>query len=227
MGERGGGLYIETAEDEGRRGGWESVLNTCFSYRVHFEAWSASFSLTSSPRLLLVAETQAASRVHTHIHTRTYTHTRARSPWFISLLNNSLLFSRPPLLGPQLPFDLSTPPPATSIHFYLRADALYPVLPFFFFFLFSSFSTLLWPSSSRNHYRRIEWRDTCSYLLGSSQRKNSSFYESTSIVSFFLFFFSYSNINRGNRSLSMRKFDNYFYYECYCVFQLIEALEKF
>lgn len=134
MGERGGGLYIETAEDEGRRGGWESVLNTCFSYRVHFEAWSASFSLTSSPRLLLVAETQAASRVHTHIHTRTYTHTRARSPWFISLLNNSLLFSRPPLLGPQLPFDLSTPPPATSIHFYLRADALYPVLPFFFFF---------------------------------------------------------------------------------------------
>lgn len=134
MGERGGGLYIETAEDEGRRGGWESVLNTCFSYRVHFEAWSAIPSLWHHHPGFCSSQKHRQHREYTLTCTHVHTYTHARSPWFISLLNNSLLFSRPPLLGPQLPFDLSTPPPATSIHFYLRADALYPVLPFFFFF---------------------------------------------------------------------------------------------
>lgn len=120
------------------------------------------------------------------------THTHTHNPWFISLLNNSLLFSRPPLLGPQLPFDLSTPPPATSIHFYLRADALYPVLPFFFFFI--PFVLLFFGPHPLGII--IDWRDTCSYLLGSSQRKNSSFDESISIVSFFFFYFSCSIVDR-------------------------------
>lgn len=211
------GLYIETAEDEGKRGGWESVLNTCFSYRVHFEAWSAIPSLWHHHPGFCSSQK--------HRQHREYTHTHTHNPWFISLLNNSLLFSRPPLLGPQLPFDLSTPPPATSIHFYLRADALYPVLPFFFFFI--PFVLLFFGPHPLGII--IDWRDTCSYLLGSSQRKNSSFDESISIVSFFFFYFSCSIVDReiAYRWENLRII---FISEYYYVSQLgyfLEALEKF
>lgn len=65
------GLYIETAEDEGRRGGWESVLNTCFSYRVHFEARSAIPSLRHHHPGFCSSQKHRQHRdKHTHTHTQ-------------------------------------------------------------------------------------------------------------------------------------------------------------
>lgn len=214
---RGGFVYRDSGRWGQKRRVRERAQHVFLLSRSFRSVECDPFSLTSSPRLLLVAETQAASRVHTHTHTH--------NPWFISLLNNSLLFSRPPLLGPQLPFDLSTPPPATSIHFYLRADALYPVLPFFFFFI--PFVLLFFGPHPLGII--IDWRDTCSYLLGSSQRKNSSFDESVSIVSFFFFYFSCSIVDReiAYRWENLRII---FISEYYYVSQLgyfLEALEKF
>lgn len=88
----------------------------------------------------IITQASARRRNTGSIATHIYTHTH--SPWFISLLNNSLLFSRPPLLGPQLPFDLSTPSfpqrrfifiyePMPSIPFYLSSFFIPFVLLFF------------------------------------------------------------------------------------------------
>lgn len=156
MGERGGGLYIETAEDEGRRGGWESVLNTCFSYRVHFEAWSAIPSLWHHHPGFCSSQKHRQHREYTLTYTHAHTHTRARAVldlfrssiilfYFLvrhCLARSYLLIYRPPL--PQRRF-IFIYEPMPSIPFYLSS---------FFFILFVFYSSLaLILSESLSTYR--------------------------------------------------------------------------
>lgn len=102
--------------------GWESVLNTCFPYRIHFEPQSAVALMPAWRSLLHVRPLprRRASRGRKR---------REKGHWFISFLNNSLLFSSS-LSRSRLPFDLSlstcrrrfifiydlTPPPGDEIH---------------------------------------------------------------------------------------------------------------
>lgn len=151
-------------------------------------------------------------REYTLTYTHAHTHTRARAVldlfrssiilfYFLvrhCLARSYLLIYRPPL--PQRRF-IFIYEPMPSIPFYLSS---------FFFILFVFYSSLaLILSESLSTYRvtrhmqlpfRIESKEEFIFLW-------IYFYR------FFLpfFFFSYSIINRGNRSLSMRKFDNYFY----------------
>lgn len=209
--ERGGFVY----RDSGRWGQKRRVRKRAqhvFLLSRSFRSEECDpFSPTSSPRLLLVAETQAASR-----HTYTHTH----SPWFISLLNNSLLFSRPP----QLPFDLSTPsfPHVDSFLFTSRCPLSRSI---FLLFLFPSFysSLALILSESLSTYRvtrhmqlpfRIESKEEFIFRW----------------IYFYRFSFLFLSCSIIDREIAMRKFENYFYCDYYYVFQLeyfLEALEKF
>lgn len=67
--------------------GWESVLNTCFPYRVHFEPRSA-VALMSARR-----SSRASSLTLYRVVERPGENGRGNGHWFISFLNNSLLFS--------------------------------------------------------------------------------------------------------------------------------------
>lgn len=108
------------------------------------------FSLTSSPRFLLVVETRAASRVHTHTHTPVLDLFRSSIILFYFLVRHCLarsylLIYRPPPPRPRCRF-IFIYEPMPSIPFYLSS---------FFFFLFSSFysSLALILSESLSTYR--------------------------------------------------------------------------
>lgn len=123
------GLYIETAEDEGKRGGWESVLNTCFSYRVHFEAWSAIPSLWHHHPGFCSSQKHRQHREYTHTHTHTILDLFRSSIilfYFLvrhCLARSYLLIYRPPL--PQRRF-IFIYEPMPSIPFYLSSFFLFP-----------------------------------------------------------------------------------------------------
>ena len=92
------------------------MLNTCFSYRVHFEAWSAG-PLTPS----LVTLAPSANNYHRS--------TTAPGPdLFLSSIILFYFLAWSPLAGPQLHL-LIYRSLATSIHFYLRSDALSSFFP--------------------------------------------------------------------------------------------------
>lgn len=94
--------------------GWESVLNTCFPYRIHFEPQSAVALMPAWRSSLLHARPlprRRASRGRKG---------REEGRWFISFLNNSLLFSSSLSVAAtfwSIAFDTST-----TIHFYLRSN---------------------------------------------------------------------------------------------------------
>lgn len=94
--------------------GWESVLNTCFPYRIHFEPQSAVVLMSAWRSSLLHARPlprRVAKRPEGEGAGR-------RGHWFISFLNNSLLFSLSiAATFWSIALDMST------IHFYLRSDA--------------------------------------------------------------------------------------------------------
>lgn len=68
--------------------GWESVLNTCFPYHIHFEPQSAVALIPAWHSSLLHARPLPRLRASRGRRRR-----EERGDWFISFLNNSLLFS--------------------------------------------------------------------------------------------------------------------------------------
>lgn len=142
------GLYIETAEDEGRRGGWESVLNTCFSYRVHFEAWSAIPSLWHHHPGFCSSWKHRQHREYTHTHTPVLDLFRSSIILFYFLVRHCL--ARSYLL-------IYRPSPARDVDSFLFTSRcpLSRSTFLLFFFLFSSFysSLALILSESLSTYR--------------------------------------------------------------------------
>lgn len=142
------GLYIETAEDEGIRKEGEKACST----RVSLIAFISKRGVRPLwyHHGLYSSQKQRQHREHT-----------PGPDLFLSSIILFYFLARPPLLGPQLPFDLSPSPPRRRFIFIYEPMPSTPfyVLHFFLFLfhalLFSSSSTHYW-----NHYRRIGYRDT-------------------------------------------------------------------
>lgn len=214
--ERGGFVY----RDSGRWGQKRRVRKRAqhvFLLSRSFRSEECDpFSPTSSPRLLLVAETQAASR-----HTYTHTHTvldlfRSSIILFYFLVRHCL--ARSYLL-------IYRPPPSRNVDSFLFTSRCPLSRSIFLLFLFPSFysSLALILSESLSTYRVTRHMQ----LPFRIESKEEFIFRWIYFYRFSFLFLSCSIIDRG---IAMRKFENYFYCDYYYVFQLeyfLEALEKF